>query len=78
MAEMGGGEGLPLAATSYQEMAEMGGGKRLPGDCESCQRMAEIEGEMRLPLVDREWQKWGVEGAAVSCRELPGNCSLEI
>ena len=27
----------------------------------------------QLPQGARHWQKWGVGGAAVSCRELQGN-----
>jgi hypothetical protein len=57
MAEMRGGEGLPLAARRCQELAEMRGREGLPGDSASCQEMAEIEGEKRLPLAARKWQK---------------------
>ncbi len=44
---MGGGVGLPLATTSYQEMAEIGGGEGRPGDSARCQEMTVMEGEVR-------------------------------
>ena len=54
--EMGGWEGLPLAAASCKERVEMMRGERLPLAAMRCQKFTEMGG----------WK-----GAAVSCREVP-------
>ena len=72
MAEMGGGEGLPGASESYQELAKIWGEEGLPGARASCQEMAGIEGQKgrsrELALAAGNWQKWGWRGAALSWR----------
>ncbi len=44
-----GGEGLPGASPSYQELAEIGEGEGLPGVGRSCQEMAGMKGEKGQP-----------------------------